>query len=57
MVMDIRGAAIKKEHMRKGILQKMFNLNEKLGVMKGYQYSFSYATNLKTGIALKKTKL
>ncbi len=43
--------------MRKGILQKMFNLNEKLGVMKGYQYSFSYATNLKTGIALKKTKL
>lgn len=54
VVMDIWGAALKKQHMGKKLLHKMFQLNEALGAIKGYQYSFSYASNFKTEVGLKK---
>lgn len=53
-VLDIWGVAIKKQHMGKRLLHKMMHLNEELGLEAGYRYSFSYASNFKTGIGLKK---
>jgi hypothetical protein len=40
--------------MGKRLLQNMIKMNEILGIAKGYQYSFSFASNFKTGVALSK---
>jgi hypothetical protein len=53
-VMDIWGVAIKKDHMGKRLLHKMMRFNENFGAAKGFQYSFSYASNFKTEVALGK---
>lgn len=54
LVMDIWGVALKKQHMGKRLLHKMMDANEYLGEKAGYEYSFCYASNFKTGISLKK---
>lgn len=48
VVMDIWGCAIKREHQGRRLLRKMILANEYLGIMSGYQYSFSYTTNIKS---------
>lgn len=53
-VMDIWGVAIKKAHMGRRLLHKMMHLNDILGSKVGFTHSFSYASNFKTGVALKK---
>lgn len=54
LVLDIWGVALKKNHMGKRLLHKMMNENERLGRKAGFEYSFCFATNFKTGVALKK---
>lgn len=52
--MDIWGAALKKNYMGKRLLHKMFCGNLSLGREAGFEYSFVYASNIKTEIGLKK---
>jgi hypothetical protein len=54
VVMDIWGAALKRHHMGKKLMHKMMLANQILGTLKGYQYSFVYASSYKTEVALNK---
>jgi hypothetical protein len=52
--MHLWGGSLRDEHMGRRLLHKMMYCNEYLGYLQNYHYAFSWASNLKSGVAFKK---
>ena len=51
-VIDIWGVTLHKDYTGKRLLHKMMLANEVLGMEKGFNYGFCFASNFKTGKGL-----